>query len=473
MKAPVAWTVLFMAGIFVESIWPETPSGATTGLSMKAAAEQAMAVSPELRGEAAQQVLKEGSWVLGFRSFLPILSLTASENDRLSTIGADSFTKNYTISIQQLLWDGGRLAANRNLEKAELDLGRMDLRRKSAETGESAINLYRTIIYNEALLHIKEESLKALELQGDILREEVRRGLALQTDLDEADLSLESSRLDVESLRLDMDMARLELADLLGLKELPSLSERIDTGRSTVLPRSGKDDLITLLGQMVLEVHPDLVRERYAIRKLQVQLQSASRAWWPTFRLSGDLSLQGDRYPLSRYNYSLGLMMEFSSPYLSGSVGGKAGWEGSSDRTAALQSSAEPVPDPASALSRRSLEAMLALEQERYGLLLRQMESQCRRLVQSCFVAEDKRLLARRQMELSRKQLELQEVKHSLGQSTTLDVMKARIEASQQETAVVEAAVSLLQAERELEKYLDLSPGELGLFIQTVRGNQP
>ncbi|HPC72565.1 MAG TPA: TolC family protein, partial [Treponema sp.] len=156
----------YMAG--QDNPWGTPP----TKLSMKEAAERAAAVSPELRGTEAQQVLREGSWALGFRAFLPKLSISASEDDRLSQVGTDSFTKSYTLSIQQLVWDGGRLAASRNIEKAELNLARLALKRKTAEIGESVINLYRTIIYNQALLEIKEANLKSLEMQYSILREE-------------------------------------------------------------------------------------------------------------------------------------------------------------------------------------------------------------------------------------------------------------------------------------------------------------
>jgi len=449
--------------VIVESLWSQ-------GLTMKDAANLAIEVSPELREAYAQQILKEGAWVVGIRAFLPKLNLSASENDRLSTIGSDSFTKTYTIGIQQLIWDGGRLGANRSIEKAELDLHRVELRRKVGEVGEAAINLYRTIINKEAVFRIKQDNLTALELQYTILEEEYRRGLALQTDLDEAAISIEDSRLNLESLRLELEVARNEFTVLLSLPATPELSDSIDTTRSTLIPRSYEDGLLSQLAQYVLTVHPDLIRQRMAIEKLQVQLQNAHRSWWPTLKLTGDFSVLGDRYPLSRYSYSVGLSMEFSGPLLSGSIGGKAGWEGSTDRTALLQSSTEPIPDPASVFSEESLKAMFSLEQERYHLLLKKIEQQTKKLLQSCIAADDRRLIASRQRALAQKKLSLLETRHSLGQATTLDVMKARIELSSNEIALVEAAVALLEAERALERHLDLESGSLEEFLKSIQG---
>ncbi len=439
-------------------------------LSMKGAAELAVATSAELRGMETQQILKEGAWAAGFRAFLPKLSLSASEDDRLSQNSTDSFSKTYTVSLTQLIWDGGRLSASRMLEKTELDLARSDLLRTAAEIGEGAINLYRTVMYKRAVYDIRRKSYEALEIQRAILDEEVRRGLALQTDLEEADLSLEQNRLDMAMLCLELDEAEQELALRLGVERLPILSDPIDPERISSIPAENAEALIAAVQQTAAELYPDIVKARYGIRKLVVQLENARKAWLPAIKLNGDFSLSGNRYPLTRYSYSVSLVLEFSHPLLSGSLTGlagasKAGWEGQADRNARLQSAAEPLRDPASMFSVRSLEASLELEQSRLTLLSRQLEQQARRLVQSCVVAEQKRRIALGKLVLSQKQLELAKLKHSLGQMTSLDIMKARIGLSQEEIGLVEAAVGVLEAERNLEKLLDLEPGSLASSI--------
>lgn len=458
--------------IILMSLSAHTVQGADVlrTLSMKEAAEMAVEASAELRGMETQQVLKEGAWIAGLRSFLPKLSLSASEDDRLSQNSADSFSKTYTVSLTQLLWDGGRLSASRMLEKTELDLARRDLLRSAAETGEGAINLYRTVMYKRAVYDIRKRNFEALELQRAILAEEVRRGLALQTDLAEADFSLEQNQLDMAMLRLELDEAEQELAFRLGLDRLPQLSDRIDPERLSSIPAENIDALIAAVQQSAAELYPDMVKARYGIRKLLAQLENAQKAWWPTIKLNGDVSLSGNRYPLTRYSYSVALVLEFSHPLLSGSLTGlsgasKAGWEGPADRNARLQGTAEPLGDPASLFSVRSLEASLELEQSRLTLLKVQLEQQARRLVKSCVAADQKRRIALGKFALSQKQLELAKLKHSLGQMTSLEMMKARIGLSQEEIGLVEAAVGVLEAERNLEKLLDLGPGGLAAYI--------
>jgi len=56
------------------------------------------------------------------------------------------------------------------------------------------------------------------------------------------------------------------------------------------------------------------------------------------------------------------------------------------------------------------------------------------------------------------------ELRLSLGEITRIELMEARMDYSRRKAAVVEAAAALFQAERELERLLDLGPGELALL---------
>ena len=63
-------------------------------LGFAGAARLAVEASGDLRNEYAARALREGAWLWGLRAYLPRLSITASEDDRLSEIGPDSFLKN-------------------------------------------------------------------------------------------------------------------------------------------------------------------------------------------------------------------------------------------------------------------------------------------------------------------------------------------------------------------------------------------
>ncbi|MDR3167014.1 MAG: TolC family protein, partial [Treponema sp.] len=341
------WIFLFLFFRAALELWAEQ------GISFAEAALMAVAASDELRNEYSLRTLREGAWVLGRRAYLPRLSLSVSEDDRVSTRGSDSFLKNYGINLDQLLWDGGRTTISRSVERAELTLLGAQLERMAGEIAEAALGAYRNVLYVRAQLAIREAALEALRGQRNILLRETELGLALQSDLTGADLTLSGEGIEILSLKMELEEAEQELAETLGMERLPPLLETVDVRRSPVLP--GDEDIRSRAQTR----NPDLTEARYTIVKKQAEARYARLSWMPTIRLTGGLALNGQRYPLTRYSWTVGLAVEFSSPWFSGGIQGSAGMEPPYDRNARLQNTLSPLPDPASAMTGRSADLAL------------------------------------------------------------------------------------------------------------------
>ncbi|MDR0689727.1 MAG: TolC family protein [Spirochaetaceae bacterium] len=432
--------------------------GAEQGIGFAEAALMAVNASDELRNEYALRTLREGAWVLGRRAYLPRLSLNVSEDDRVSTVGSDSFLKNYGISLDQLLWDGGRTAISRSVERAELTLLGAQLERMAGEIAEAALGAYRNVLYVRAQLAIREAALEVLGEQRNILFRETELGLALPSDLAGADLTLSGEGIEILSLKMELEEAEQALAETLGLEQLPPLLEAVDVRRSPILP--GEE----AVRDRAQTRNPDLTEARYTITKKQAEARYARLSWMPTVRLTGGFTLSGQRYPLTRYNWTVGLAIEFSSPWFSGGIQGSAGMEPPHDRNARLQNTLSPLPDPAAAMTGRSADLALALEQKRFRLSFEKAGRLAVLAVEKCRLIDKRRILALESLELAAKQFRLAELRLNLGQITRLDLMDTRQEYTQKELSLVETAIALLEAERELERFLDLRPGELALF---------
>jgi hypothetical protein len=431
-------------------------------LTFAQAGELAVAASPDLRHARATQAIMEGMWKWSLRSYFPRISFTVSENDRLQQLGADSFMKNYGISLDQLIWDGGRTSMSRNLERMELDLSFSRLNRMASEIAEAAIAAYRSVLSSRAILDIRKTALAVLEEQRRILNEEVQLGLALAVDLASADINLANAKLEIYSLQLDLGEIEKQLAELLGLETLPDLIERVDINRPSVLPAAAA------AAALAREQNPGLIETRFSITKKEAELKYISNSWIPTLRLTGNIGLSGQHYPLTRFNWSVGISIEFSSPWFQNRFGAQAGWEpasfGQFDRTAMVQNSFTPLPDPASGYSREQAALALALEQEKYNTFLEQIGRIASNAVEKCVLAERKRLLTIEAAALGSERCRIEEIRLELGQITRLRLMEVLIEQTQREIAVVESAIALLEAERELERFLDLEPGKLAEF---------
>jgi len=427
-------------------------------LTFAQAAKLAVSASADLKHSRASLALSKGAWKWGVRSYFPQISVSVSENDRLQQLGADSFMKNYSVSLEQPVWDGGKLSMSRKLEKMELDLSVSKLDRTANEIAESAIAAYRNLLSSREILKIKKTALAVLEEQRNILDEEVKIGLALSVDLASADINLLNAKIDIYSLQLDLGEMEKQFMELLGLESMPILTEKVDINRSVLLPSS------SAAAALAKEKNPDLIDARYSITKKQMEYKYISNSWIPSLRLTGNFALTGQRYPLTRYNWSVGVAIDFANPWFQNRFGTQFGWEPPYDNTAMIQNSFTPLPDPASKYGKKQAKLALSLEQEKYKTALERIGRTAATAVDKCSFMEQKRLLAIETSTLGAEKCRIEEIRLNLGHITRLALMETLIEQTQKEVGVVEAATALLEAERELERFLDLEPGELEIF---------
>jgi len=423
-------------------------------------AELALTSSLELRQAGTAHTLREGAWKWGFADYLPRFNLNVSENDRLQMIGPDSFIKNYSLGIDQLIWSGGRTSMTRKLERLELNLSSSRLERMASDIGEAAISAYRNILSSRLILEIRKTALEILEEQRKILNEEVQLGLALPVDLASADINLANSKLEIYSHQLDLIEIENQFAELLGLDYLPVLAEKVDVYRSSVLPIASK------AGFLAREGNPDLVEARYSIQMKQTELRYIRNSWIPAFRFNGNFGLTGQHYPLTRYNWSAGITIDFSAPWIHNRFAAQTGLESPSDRTAMVQNNLNLLPDPAAGFGRKQLRNALTFEHERYNLILERVGRTAANAVEKCILIDQRRVLAVEAARLGAERVHIEELRLQLGHITRLKLMETLMEQTQREIAVIEAAVALLEAERELERFLNLKPGELAQLAQ-------
>jgi outer membrane protein TolC len=309
-------------------------------------------------------------------------------------------------------------------------------------------------------LEIRESSAASLDEERRILAEEYRLGLALEADLAEAELTSTGAFMERDAAKLELDEAELAFAGILGLKALPPLAESIDLRRGTVLPDLDRSVLLAR------EQNPSMLGARIGIAQRQAEARLYERSWIPTIRVNSGLSLSGRQYPLTRSSWTVGLTVNFSSPWLSGTVSGSAGWDPPYDRSMRLGSSASLLDDPAGAITGKSAGLVLALEMEQYRKNFTDMERTIAAALEKCRILDRRRILYLEAASLAVRRTDLSVLRLSLGQTRRVDLMEDRLEQAEAEIRAVEAAVSLLEAERELEELLALRPGGLGTFAQ-------
>jgi len=167
------------------------------GLTFEGAAQMAIAASAEIQNTYALHGVGEKVWSLGKRAFFPKLTLTAFDDERVSRWQADSFSKNYAIGLDQLVFDGGRLLSSRKIERARLSFEQKQIEQKVKEIADAALSAYRNVLASRMMLQIRQEGLVSLLKQRKIMETEVALGLALLRDLTEADINIAQEKIEI------------------------------------------------------------------------------------------------------------------------------------------------------------------------------------------------------------------------------------------------------------------------------------
>ena len=426
----------------------------------------AAASSVELKQLRAQRALREGVWALSLRAFLPQVSFAVSEDERLSLTSSDSFTKTYSISLEQLVFDGGRTRTGRKMEQAGLIILSDEFKRNESAITEAAVSYYRQILLSRMIIAIREKALESLKEQRRILAEELALGLVIPLDLLQAEITVKGAELELQAMKIQNEEQEKQFADFLGLDTMPELSEQVDIYRSTVIPDP------KIVYRFALGRNPDLRRILHSIMQKDVEAKYASLSWIPTLKAIGSYSVSGQHYPLTRQSWTAGITFSFSSPWFNSSTGGSAGLEIPNDKTARLQSSVTPLPDPAAGLGAKQAVLALALEKENYINFLEKLERQTALETSNLSLCEQRRALAVESLKLAEEKYRLCEVLLSLGRITRLELMEERLEYEKKEMAAVEASAALLEAERSLERLVDLAPGSLKIFFNGYEQTQ-
>lgn len=438
-------TLALVAGLFAEP----------GGIGFADAGRIAVEASQDLRHEAAMQAIRERSWSWGVRAYFPTLSLSAFEDDRLARMSSDSFQKNYALSLEQTLYDGGRLAASRKIERARLNLSVSQLEAARGDVFEAAVDAYRQLLLLREARSIRSRGLTGMQKQRDVLATKLSLGQIVKSDLTEADISVADSKISLLMTEIELREAEARFAELLAMEEPPPLLEKIDVKRPAI-----KVD-VEAARSAASERNPELVAARLALREKEEAAKLAARSWLPAVKANGSFGLRGDKYPLTEFTWSVGLTFEFANPFVSGTAGGNLGYEGRDTKTARVYGTLTPLPDPAAYPLSREPGLVLALERSRFSLLAERTARAARLAVEQCAAAGEKRTLAVDSARLAGERFKHAKARFDLGQITSITLLEAQNEVTVKEIAAIEAAAAVLAAERSLEKMLGLLPGEL------------
>jgi outer membrane protein TolC len=456
-------TALFRRRAILAAALPFAASTAAA-LSIDAAAAGRMALdrSAELRSLENQASAAACTLKLGFRDCFPQVSLGYLDSSNVVTLGPDASSIQWTLSVKQPLFDGGRSTRQHRLAEADLDLQKRGIEDKKREILSSVDSAYSQVLMLKRKIAAQNDTLAIADQELAIARAQQSLGSLREIDLLESELQRGSLAISIQSSEAELEESEFNLRLLLGLGAGAEL-DLVDDFDSLYGGMDLSEDALSL-GALVLEGNLEL-RQRQAELRKKLAVLIEARAWYlPTVSLEGGLSLSGAHYPLQSASLNGKLVFEIPAPasplgfsVSKGASLGKQRAEGSSIDFSPLQELSAFMNSDAAmkeyALMRRRIEDMEAA-----------LEFQIKHLVAAYLRDKASLKLQRGDLALQRKKAEIQKKLLDIGEATRVDYFKTLVTTAESESAILESVLKLHQSERGLERLLGLDRGGLARF---------
>jgi len=445
--------LVFSSASFAADVFSITLEGAYA-MAIKNSSELRIA---RLKHRAEEERLRLSAWTR-----MPSLdfSLSDSRTTRYEAQDAAAISASSTLSVP--IAQGGRKRMQNQIDALSVDLEGISLSRGEDEVRDSCFSLFN----QTRILRLKLEALDGLKAivdrQREIAQREYELGKIREIDLVETETSVASLAQEAFSAETELMSAEHSLKKLLGVDQSVELRlvTDLDSGyRGHALGPSREK-----LQAIALARNQSVMESRFKVEEARLTNRIADSKWMPNVSLQGSFQLSGDRYPLQKPNYGLRATVEFPLELLpmSFSVGFTTSPDVEYGRS--LSSSAR-TPDSLDAIvdrrlarislaeavdARETAERDAAFQLEEYALEYERLRAKQR------LIGETLSLQARK-VEIMRLQIEL-------GQIKRVDYLEGENDLLNDRLDLLSGVLSLKEAEREIERLVGLSPGELAKY---------
>lgn len=428
-------------------------------LTLEQAGELAVEVSPDLRQLGAQIHGATINHKRGIANYFPVISLSGSQNNSIRIESSDSRQLAFNAQITQPIYNGGRTRIGRQLSVIEIDLQRQNLIKQEDALLDQVWELFYGIIIQEEKVELYKKTMEITLQQLKI--SELQLELGEITELDHLEASLQASSLSLMISEEERSLKQMEFQ----LKQILQIDPVQEMELIGELPINYEGMTIEstpeTLFQVALANNLELDGYEFELTRQRTQLQLSNRTYLPQISLKGNFQLSDNDLPLQNFNYSIGLDISF--PFrnfpLTMSIGYSEtpGQEFSSYNSQNISSNNDYSHLANDQISELSIE----VAQEKIDLFVDSLRSNIFFFIQNL---EDQKFsldLQRQELEILSKRTELMNLQLDLGEIKLLDYLEAEMELAQKKQALLEACLALKKQERELEKLLGLSIGEL------------
>jgi outer membrane protein len=255
--------------------------------------------NPTLQSQRAQLRALDENYVQARSGYRPTAELgaVAQYNNDSDTPGIFGTTDGETnagsisLTLQQPLYTGGRVANGVSAAEADILAGREDLREIEASVLLSTIQAYVDVVRDVESLRIRQENVGVLRRQLEEARARFEVGEITRTDVAQSEARLANAEALLSQAQAQLAISRSNYAALVG--QNPG-----DLQQPPPLP--GLPATVDEAFDLAQDASPQITSAEFVERAARSRVAQARSDQWPTVALQGQVSQSGPLVPFDR-----------------------------------------------------------------------------------------------------------------------------------------------------------------------------
>ena len=405
------------------------------------------------------------------RQYLPQVSISLSADNTLVTGGPDSRIKRLALTLSQPLYDGGRADFGRKLAVLSLQIMEKQLSRTAEELADTVRSLFLRIQAEQETCRIRLKGLALAEEQLAITR--------LEHDLDlGTELNLLAAEIETGSRRISAAETEISIGELLfSLKQALSLRADADVELTGSFDTAYEGKVLTVspeeLARLAKGRSLDAAVRDLDIRKAGEELTLSRRSLIPSLNIEASAFVQGNAFPLQEAGFSVRFILGIPEPLLPAETTLSAGLRGRGQMTAGGALALPLFPEVTGPVNLKASLQALKAKQTAAEMAAESLEFSIYKTIKLYEARKRQCSLSRAALDLSLKKIQVLQEQIRIGERSSLPLLQAKLDLSEQELVLVEQVKGLKDLERELEILAGLPAGGLTAFTEAGSGSTP
>ena len=415
--------------------------------------------STELKKARYEQMAERRRLSLNTWTYLPSLGLNLSDSRTTRYKATDTSAVSMTSTLSIPITQGGRKKMKRDIQRISLDLQELLLTKSEDEIKDTCFTLFS----ETHILRLKLKALRDLEeitkQQYVIAQMESSLGKIREVDLLETQVNVATLAQEAFTTESEIMVREYNLKKLLGLDQETRI-ELITEIDGDYTGRNVRGSALMLKSD-AMRGNSDILQSRFAVEQSRINYRIAYSNWIPNVGLQASVRLSGEQYPLQHPEYGMKATIDFPMDLMP--ISFSFGISTTPDIEYGRSfSSGVTTPTSLESIVDRQLARMsfmLAIEEnksteEDVNFQLDQYILEHDRLCQELF-------LMRQKMEIQAQKVAIMRLQLEIGQTTRVDYLEGENDLLNTRLDILSEVLSLIQAERAIEKTAGLDAGNL------------